>query len=113
MYGVNPGGVAAGGITAGEAQSEFREAYKSVLFDIAAEAVTFEDFEREVKQFVSDRNEPTFSDWEAAVNEVRHGRVDADWLPKRRAESRVGVDVVLVEHPAPSVNVLDEAELAA
>lgn len=113
MYGVDPGGVAAGGSTPGEAQAEFRAAYRSVLFDIAAEAETFSDFERQVKQFVADRNEPTFSEWEAAVNEVRHGRVDADWLPKRKAESRVGVEVVLLEHPLPSLNMLDEAELAA
>lgn len=113
MYGVNPGGVAAGGATPAEAQSEFRAAYKSVLFDIAAEAETFQDFERQVKEFVSDRNEPTFREWEAAVTEVRHGRVDADWLPKRKAESKIGVDVSLLDHPAPSANVLDEAELAA
>ena len=113
MYGVNPGGVAAGGGTPGEAQSEFRSAYRSVLFDIAAEAKDYDDFEREVKSFVTATNKPTEAEWDEAVSEVRQGKVDADWLPKRRAESRIGVQIVLLDHPAPSANLLDEAELAA
>lgn len=113
MYGVNPGGVAAGGSTAGEAQSEFRSAYRSVLFDIAAEAETIEEFARQVEQFVDETNTPNLAEWKAAVAEVRQGHVDADWLPKRKAESKIGVEVVHLEHPAPSANVLDEAELAA
>lgn len=113
MYGVNPGGIAAGGGTAGEAQSEFRLVYRSVLFDIAAEAKDYVDFEREVKSFVSATNKPTEAEWDEAVSEVRQGKVDADWLPKRRAESKIGVQVVLLDHPVPSANLLDEAELAA
>ena len=113
MYGVNPGGVAGGGSTPGEAQAEFRSAYRSVLFDIAAEAGSFEDFARQVKQLVEETNVPTLAEWQAAVAEVRQGRVDADWLPKRKAEAKIGVEVALLEHPLPSANMLDEAELAA
>lgn len=113
MYGVNPGGIAAGGASAGEAQAEFRVMYRSVLFDIAAEAKDFAEFERQVKQFVEEVNAPTAAEWDEAVSNVRSGKVDADWLPKRKAESRIGVTVALLEHPAPSANVLDEAELAA
>ena len=43
MYGVNPGGLAAGGSTAAEALAEFRKDYRLVLFDIATEAEGFED----------------------------------------------------------------------
>ncbi len=113
MYGVNPGGVAAGGGTPGEAQSEFRSAYRSVLFDLAAEAKDYDDFEREVNSFVTATNKPTETEWNEAVSEVRQGKVDADWLPKGRAESRIGVQIVLLDHPTPSANLLDEAELAA
>jgi hypothetical protein len=113
MYGVNPGGVAAGGGTAGEAQAEFRSSYRSVLFDIAAEAKDYAEFEREVARFVDATNKPTATEWDEAVSEVRQGRVDADWLPKKKAEARIGVQVVLLEHPVPSANLLDEAELAA
>ena len=101
MYGVNPGGVAAGGKTHGEAQAEFRQRYRSVLFDLAAEAASFEEFQRAVAQFCEETNEPTAAEWEEAVNEVRSGKVDADWLPKRRAESKIGVRVSLLE-PGPA-----------
>jgi len=113
MYGVNPGGLAAGGSTAAEALAEFRKDYRLVLFDIANEAESFEDFEREVSVFFNDTNKPTVSEWEEAVTEVRSGRIDADWLPKRRAETRLYVEVTKLDHPAPSENVPDEADLAA
>lgn len=113
MYGVNPGGVAAGGATASEAQSEFRVAYRSVLFDIASESADFAAFRTEVERFFSETNEPTKTEWDEAVSEVRSGKVSADWLPRGRAESRIGAEVVLLDHPVPSANALDEAELAA
>ena len=80
MYGVNPGGIAAGGATPGEAQSEFRLMYTSVLFDIAAEAGSFEEFKMRIDEFFSETNQPTAAEWNAAVEEVRRGHVDADWL---------------------------------
>ena len=114
MYGVNPGGIAAGGGNAAEAQFEFRLAYKSVLFDIAAEAAGFDEFTVQVERFFRETNEPTAAEWEEAVAEVRQGRVNADWLTKRKAESRIGVDIVLLEQAVPSVNSLeDQADLAA
>lgn len=113
MYGVNPGGIAAGGSNRGEAQAEFRQNYRSVLFDIAAEAKDFAEFERQVRDFVGETNRPTAAEWDQAVSRVRSGEVSADWLSKRKAESRIGVDVVLLEHPSPAANALDEAELAA
>jgi hypothetical protein len=113
MYGVNPGGISAGGATANEALAEFRVIYRSVLFDAAAEAVDLEGFRIEVQRFFRETNEPTKDEWDEAVLEVRSGKVSADWLPKGKADSRIGVDVVLLDHPVPSVNALDEAELAA
>lgn len=114
MYGVNPGGLAAGGKDLGEAQSEFRTAFKSVLFDIAAEAQTFETFRTEVERFFRETNDPTLLEWNEAVAEVRLGHTDADWLPKKSAESTPDVEVVRLEHPEPSVNALDdEAKIAA
>lgn len=86
MYGVNPGGIAAGGGSAGEAQAEFRSRYRSVLFDIAAEARDFAEFERQVTQFVEETNTGTATEWDEAVASVRSGAVDADWLPKGSAD---------------------------
>lgn len=114
MYGVNPGGISAGGGNVAEAQFEFRLAYKSVLFDLAAEAAGFDEFKAQVEQFYLETNEPTAEEWGHAVIEVRQGRIDADWLTKRKAESRIGVDIVLLEQAVPSVNALeDQADLAA
>src|SRR5215210_8145215 len=87
MYGVNPGGLAAGGESLGRAQSEFRSAYKSGLFDIAAEAQSFEAFKAEVERFFRETNNPTLVEWDEAVAEVRQGRTEADWLPKKSADS--------------------------
>lgn len=114
MYGVNPGGLAAGGKSIGGAQSEFRTAFKSVLFDIAAEAHGFEAFRAEVERFFRETNNPTLLEWNEAVVEVRQGHTDADWLPKKSAESMTEVEVAKLEHPMPSVNALDdEAKIAA
>jgi hypothetical protein len=114
MYGVNPGGVAAGGKSAGEAQAEFRTAYKSVLFDLAEEAPSFEVFKAEVERFFRETNNPTLAEWVEAVEEVRRGQIEADWLPKKSAKSTTDVEIVRLEHPMPSVNALDEgAQIAA
>ncbi|HEX3554990.1 MAG TPA: hypothetical protein VIA62_17330 [Thermoanaerobaculia bacterium] len=107
------GGISAGGRTPGEAQSEFRLLYRTVLFDAASEAKDFTSFNAEVGRFFEETNNPTAIEWEEAVLEVRKGNIEVDWLPKRSAESRIGMTVNLIEHAVPSVNALDEAELAA
>jgi hypothetical protein len=76
MYGVNPGGVAAGGASLGEAQAEFRSAYRSVLFDIASEAGGFEDLKSQVERFFAETNEPTRAEWEEAMTVARKGRAE-------------------------------------
>lgn len=113
MYGVNPGGVAAGGSSIGDAQAEFRSTCRSVLFDIAGEAESFQEFQDQLGRFFQETNRPTLAEWEDAVKAVRTGEVTADWLPKKSADSQIGLQVQLVEHPEPSVNALDEAQLAA
>ncbi len=67
IYGVNPGGLAAGGRNQAEAQAQFRSAYRSVLFDIAAEADSFDNFKHEVESLVFDTCLPTAADWDTAV----------------------------------------------
>jgi hypothetical protein len=114
MYGVNPGGLAGGGANHSEAQAEFRQGYRSVLFDIAAEAADFGSFRQQALRFFEETNEPTRQEWEEALAEVRKGEVVADWLPTKKAESSgLGMEVLLLEHPEPSLNGLDQAELAA
>ena len=51
MYGVRPAGIAETGNTPNETFLSFRQRYSAVLFDIAAEAETFEAFKEEVERF--------------------------------------------------------------
>lgn len=113
MYGVTPGAIAAGGLTPGEAQAEFRLRYRSVLYDVAAEAKDFGEFRTEVERFFHQADQSEAVEWEAAVREVRQGQVSADWLPRGKAEARFGIEVVELKEPAPSMNLLDQAALAA
>ncbi len=113
VYGVHPGGVAAGGLDHGAATAAFRSAYRSVLHDIAFDACDFDEFKNRVEAFYSETNQPTLEEWEAAVEAVRRGEVSADWLVKRSAGSPRGVEVVEVASPQPSQNKLDEGEALA
>ena len=111
--GVNPGGFAAKGKSLGEALAAFCEEFRIILFDIAAGASDFGAFKAEVEQFFNETNEVALREWEAAVAEVREGRIDADWLSKRSADSPRTVEVVLVDHPKAANNEEGLAELAA
>jgi len=114
IEGVNPGGFAASGHSQAEALEAFRQSYLAVLFDIAADAGDFEAFREGVEEFFHDTNEPAGRDWEAAVQEVRAGRMEADWLAKRPADSPRHIEVVRIEQPKAQDNELGEgAALAA
>ena len=66
---------------------------------VAAEAPSFEAFKAQVERFFRETNRPTLAEWEEAVAEVRQGRTEADWLPKKSAESPAALQVLLLEHP--------------
>jgi hypothetical protein len=113
VEGVNPGGIAARGESPGEALAEFCAEYRVVLFDIAAEARSFEELKAEVERFFNGTSPTAAKEWMAAVEEVRAGRVDANWLKKQPADSPLGISVVLVQQPQASNNEEDEAAIAA
>ncbi len=123
IYGVNPGGLSAGGHSQKEATSAFREAYRETLFDIAGEAKTFEELSSAVSHFVNDENSYYHAEWWDAVALVRSGKIDLEWLDKKKAESELQVTVVklslqeeqpdIAERPAPSQNQSDNLAQAA
>jgi len=113
VEGVNPGGFAAGGKSPNEALAEFSTAFRAVLFDIASDAKSFEEFKSEVRKFFEDTNGPALREWEEAVRAVRAGQIDAEWLAKRPADTKLGIEVVEVSQPAATNNELGEAALAA
>src|SRR5580658_7291738 len=71
MYGVRPGGIAAGAPYAEEAYTRFQTRYKEVLFDIAAESQSFDNFKQEVERFFYEPDYEDESKWEDAVSITR------------------------------------------
>ena len=94
IEGVNPGGFAASGKSPSEVLAELGAAFRAVLVDIASDAGSFQDFCREVQRFFEETNVPALHDWEQAVERVKAGELDADWLSKRPVDTKLGVEVV-------------------
>lgn len=113
VEGVNPGGVAARGGSPAEALAEFCSEFRVVLFDIAADTDSFSEFKAEVERFFNDTSPAAARDWKEAVDAVRAGKVDADWLAKRSADSPLEIEVVLVQVPLAANNEEGEAAIAA
>ena len=113
VEGVNPGGFAAQGESRHEALSEFCSELRVILFDIAAEARSYEEFQPAVEQFFRESNATALREWEEAVQEIRAGRVTADWLAQRPAESPLSIEVTLIRQPQAGNNREGEAAIAA
>ena len=113
VEGVNPGGFSAKGVSHGEALAEFGSAFRTILFDIASGAGSFPEFRAEVQKFFDDTNVPAAREWEEAVQRVKAGQLDADWLNKRPAETKLGIEITEVSQPAAANNEVGGAALAA
>jgi hypothetical protein len=113
VEGVNPGGFAANGGSPGEALAAFGTELRTILFDLAADATSFEAFRAEVERFFSETSAPALAEWEEAVREVRQGHITADWLTHRPADSPLRVEVARIERPSAANNQVGEAALAA
>ena len=83
-----------------------------MLFDIAAEATTIEEFADEVRRFFEATNEPTLLEWSQALEEVRRGKLATD-LPQANADVPPSIGVVRIEIPSPETNEFDEIAEAA
>jgi len=80
--------------------------YLSVLYDIAAEAPSYDAFAAEVESFFNETNEPTCLEWDTARERVRRGELDDDKLEKvSGAKAQVKVDEIRV--PTPAANEID------
>lgn len=113
LEGINPGGFAARGQSPGEALAEICSAFRAILFDIASDAANFQGFHDEVERFFNDTNTAALRDWQEAVERVRAEQIEVDWLNKKPAETRLGIEVTEVSRPAATNNELSEAALAA
>jgi hypothetical protein len=92
MYGVRPGAIAETGQTPQETFMRFRNAYKTVLFDIAEESGDFEAFKKEVERFYYEPDDEEEHRWMEAFLDLRSGRVEPEApfssLPKESPETR-------------------------
>jgi hypothetical protein len=114
--GVFPGAVCAGGATRDEALLRFRESYRSVLYDAASSASSFEVFKAEVERFFWEETPGESAAWQRAVEALRSNRDDvADWLPIRESYPEPSIRVVWLpqEGLEPRENAEANVELAA
>jgi hypothetical protein len=92
VHGVRPGAIAEVGNTPEEAFLRFRNTYKNVLFDMAAEAKQYEEFRESVEQFYYQPDIEEEELWDAAFKAIRSGEVVPDGffskLPKEPPETR-------------------------
>lgn len=108
MYGVQPGGIAEWGETPDAAHAAFRRAFHAVLIDIMNGAEAADDFKRGVDDFVNVVNVGNLKIWEAAVEAVRNGSVNADGLARWPSSTPVEVEIVIMDQPRKEANVLDD-----
>ena len=93
MFGVRPAGMAASGENIDEAFLNFRSRYKDILFDIAQESKTFEEFDQAVRRFFDEGDSDNEDEqlWEAALQTIRNGCLQPPApfakLPRRSPET--------------------------
>ena len=96
FYGVEPGGLAAGGKNRAEAYFEFRQTFISMIFDFAEKAQNYDQFSKRVRRFFHQISRPTLEEWEEAVSDVRSGKVKEETLKRESADSPAQVRVRLI-----------------
>jgi hypothetical protein len=91
MYGVRPAAIAESGHTIDEAFLRFRQAYKEVLFDVAQESKSFNEFRSEVERFFNEKDGDGEL-WEASLRTIRNEHIAPSEpfskLPRESPESR-------------------------
>ena len=93
VYGINPGGLAAGGEDPEAAHAAFRKAFSSILIDVAASSGSFEEFQSAVEQFFQDTNSGYEEEWTASLGAVQRGDVRLEGVPVMPANSPRSVTV--------------------
>lgn len=119
MYGVRPAAIADCGDTPPEAADRFRERYRTVLFDFAADSSNFEAFKKDVESFFVQEEQAIATDWNDAFRLMRSRQVEPEppfsELPKAQPETQeLEIQVHLVETKTLSSahNKVDERRIA-
>ena len=67
IYGVNPGGLAAGGEDVNSAYLDFKSGLAATLFDLAKDANTFREFKTAAQDFIAATDDESVAEWESAT----------------------------------------------
>ena len=121
VYGVRPAALAASGETFEGAYLAFRNTYRAVLFDAAAQATGFDAFKAEVERFFNERDQAEEDRWAAAGKAIQDKKVAVqaplDSLKREPPDARpVSVKVARLDKPqqfTPAQNVLDSFAIGA
>ena len=80
IYGVNPGGLAAGGEDMNSACLDSKSGLAATLFDLAEDADTFDEFKAAANDFIAATDEESVAEWERARSGIRAGTTPASFL---------------------------------
>lgn len=109
MYGVQPGGIAGGGVNCRGAFNEFKRSYMSVLLDIAGKAASFEEFRSEIEGFFGAINVPVKRYWELVLRRVRRGKMRLEEFEQVSADKsppELHIYLVELQHVKPDLATL-------
>jgi hypothetical protein len=99
---VAPVGFAGGGADRGIAFTEFRNAWITVLFDIAAESRSFDAFKHACTEFLDATEETVSVEWEAALEQIRKTKYVDPTMRRQPVEAhKIGFEVVDLTHIQP------------
>ncbi len=86
IYGVQPGGLSAGGKDENQAYIEFKSTFIEILSHMAKKS-TYEEFKEEARKFFHEVCDPTLEDWKASVIEIRKKNTNPTNFKSESAES--------------------------
>ena len=123
FYGVNPGGLAAGGKNMNSAYLDFKLGLAAALFDLAKDADTFRQFEETATDFIAATDDESAAEWENARSAIRAGAISADGADLRHETEALPAEISVERlqpsksspalNPEPRVAVAPGLEVAA
>lgn len=112
ISGVNPGGVAGGGLSFSSAFSDFRRRIKALCIDFLSESQDFDSFKRELELFFNEEDTVSPSEWEDAREAVRSGGARISGIAEEKCPPQPSAAIRIAQ--GPSDNVLEpQPQIAA
>jgi hypothetical protein len=114
VTGVAPAGFAGGGLDRTSAIADFRKGWTVILFDIACESTSYEDFQAKSRTFLESSVDDMTEHWEAARAAIRGSGYAKESMPTASKEEQVvEIEIVDLTQYAPRDNEFDDPVKAA